>query len=121
MIKTINFYDFDNEFRNMGREQQFSYEGRKALFEYLEQYEEETNEKVELDVIALCCDYREFESALDCAKEHGYEEGVDLEPQGSLDLIEVAELEEKQAKEWLSDRTSVIEIPDIKRIIIANF
>jgi hypothetical protein len=43
----------------MGRGDNFSYEGLRALFDYLEQYEEETNTPIELDVIALCCEYNE--------------------------------------------------------------
>ena len=43
----------------MGRKEQFSYEGLEALFEYLEGIEEQTDCEIELDVIALCCEYRE--------------------------------------------------------------
>lgn len=56
---TVSFYDFERAFADAGRKDQFSYEGKKALFEYLEQYEEDTGEELELDVIALCCDYYE--------------------------------------------------------------
>jgi hypothetical protein len=45
----------------MGREKQFSYEAQKALFDYLEDLEESMEEKFELDVIALCCEYAEIE------------------------------------------------------------
>ena len=33
----------------------FSYEGLKALYDYLENYEEETGQKVKFDPVALCC------------------------------------------------------------------
>ena len=62
MKKIINFYDFERAFINMGRENQFTYEGKKSLFEYLEQYEDSTGEEIELDIIALCCEYTEFEN-----------------------------------------------------------
>ena len=62
MKKTINFYDFERSFIDMGRENQFTYEGKKALFQYLEEYEEETRTQIELDIIALCCEFSEFES-----------------------------------------------------------
>ena len=61
MIQTISFHKFQAAFTVMGRESQFSYEAQKALFEYLEQYEDETGEQIELDVIALCCEYQEIE------------------------------------------------------------
>jgi hypothetical protein len=43
----------------MGRDDNFSYSGKRALFDYLEAYENDTGEHVELDIIALCCDYKE--------------------------------------------------------------
>ena len=54
-------YDFERAFKNFERDN-FSYDGLKALFEYLEEYEEGTGEEIELDVIALCCDYTEYDS-----------------------------------------------------------
>jgi len=61
MKQTINFYQFNDAFYKMDREHQFTYKGKKALFDFLEEYEDSTDEEVELDVIALCCDYVEYE------------------------------------------------------------
>ncbi len=35
MIKNISMYDFERAFVDMNRADQFTYEGKKALFEYL--------------------------------------------------------------------------------------
>ena len=59
MKQTINVYDFRNAFYKMGRADQFSYDGLEILFDYIEELEQATGEEVELDVIALCCDYAE--------------------------------------------------------------
>lgn len=59
MKTTVSRYDFERAFVDAGRKDQFSYEGLNALFDYLEDYEEQTGEEIELDVIALCCDYAE--------------------------------------------------------------
>jgi hypothetical protein len=59
MKTTVSRYDFERAFFDAGRKDQFSYEGLTALFEYLEQLEQDTGEELELDVIALCCDYYE--------------------------------------------------------------
>lgn len=59
MKTSINFSQFCDAFRDMNRNENFSYEGKRALFDYLEQYEEECGCEVELDVIALCCEYSE--------------------------------------------------------------
>ena len=61
MKQSVNMYDFEREFKRFERNN-FSYDGLKALFGYLEEYEEGTGEEIELDVIALCCDYMEYDS-----------------------------------------------------------
>ncbi len=55
MKMTITFSDFCDAFRDMGRNDNFSYAGKRALFDYLE----EMAPDMELDVIALCCGYYE--------------------------------------------------------------
>lgn len=59
MIQTITLSDFRDAFRNMGRTDQFSYEGLELIFDYIEEYEQDSGEQVELDVIALCCEWSE--------------------------------------------------------------
>ena len=59
MKQTIQFGDFQDAFIRMNRKENFSYQGKKALFEYLEEYEQNTGEEIELDVITLCCEYNE--------------------------------------------------------------
>ena len=59
MKHTVNLQDFRDAFYRMGRKDQFSYEGLEILFNYIEELEQETGKEIELDVIALCCDYAE--------------------------------------------------------------
>ena len=59
MKTTVSRYDFERAFVDAGRKDQFSYEGLKALFDYFESYEEETGQEIELDVVAICCEYSE--------------------------------------------------------------
>jgi hypothetical protein len=55
---TVSRYDFERAFFDADRKENFSYEGLNLLFDYMEEYEERAGE-IELDVIALCCDYCE--------------------------------------------------------------
>lgn len=71
MKQTINKYEFSDAFVKMGRENNFTYEGRDALFNYLEEYEEATGEEQELDVIGLCCDFTEYENLEEFNKNYG--------------------------------------------------
>ena len=60
MIQTINEYQFADAFNKI-RPDNFTYRGLIALYDYFEQYEEDTGEQIELDVIGLCCEYVEYE------------------------------------------------------------
>ena len=73
MKKTIDKHDFIQEFRNYNREDNFSREGLEALFDYMEQYEEETGLEIELDVIAICCEYTEYENIQEFNESYGKE------------------------------------------------
>lgn len=59
MKQKIDLSLFENAFKNFGRSEQFSCRGLRCLFEYLEELEDSTGEEIELDVVALCCDYSE--------------------------------------------------------------
>ena len=63
MKRTIDLYEFRNEFlRNETYKNNFSYEGLTALFEYFEDYEVSTGEELDFDLIAICCDFTEYEN-----------------------------------------------------------
>ena len=62
MIDAVTQTEFVDRFVKIDRENNFSYWGRIALFEYFEQYEEDTGEQIEFDPIAICCEYTEYES-----------------------------------------------------------
>ena len=57
MKQTITFNDFLYQFKRMERFDQFGHEGLSVLFDYLDEYENDTGEQIELDVIAFCCEY----------------------------------------------------------------
>ena len=59
MNTTVSRYDFERAFVDADRKENFSYEALGLLFDYFESYEEETGQEIELDVIAICCDYTE--------------------------------------------------------------
>ena len=83
MKTTINEYQFEQAFVKAGRGEQFSREALKALFEYIEELEEDTGEETELDVIALCCEFTEYEDIEDFQSTYGteYETIEDIEYQ----------------------------------------
>ena len=96
MKKTITKNEFRDAFHTMNREANFSYEGLGALYDYLEEYEESGGVEVELDVIAICCEFSEYEDL--------------KEIQGNYDIDSI---------EQLQDYTTVIEFTD--GIIIQDY
>jgi len=55
MKQTVNNSDFHNAFNHMDRGTQFSHEALNLIYDYLE----EIDPDMELDVIAICCDFSE--------------------------------------------------------------
>lgn len=68
MKKTITEYDFIRSFDEYNRSNNFSTKARKELFQYLEECEADSGTEFELDPIALCCDYTEYESIKECVE-----------------------------------------------------
>jgi len=63
MIHTVNEYEFRNKFANSDAyKDNFTYDALTALFEYLEEYEEESGTQTEFDMVALCCEWSEYEN-----------------------------------------------------------
>jgi hypothetical protein len=60
IIKTVNFNEFLYTFQGMGRKEQFSYEALQGLFEYYDTLSDDMGEPIELDVIAICCEWSEY-------------------------------------------------------------
>jgi len=59
---TLTEHDFLNLTNQYSQHKDnFSYEGKKALFNYLEELEEE-DFQIEFDYISLCCDYSEYDN-----------------------------------------------------------
>jgi hypothetical protein len=91
---TVSLYDFTEAFKRFGRQDQFSYEGLHMLFEYLENLEQDMGVDLELDVIALCCDYCEMTYQEVLAN---YDTGITEE-----------EYCDRLVWEWLEKNTSVV-------------
>lgn len=127
MIKLVTksmFLDEWNEWED--RKDTFRYEGKCALYDYLESYEEDTDTPVILDIITLCCEYTEYDSAYDAMYNYQPEDmpvcedtGVDENGHG-MDLVEIQQATEKMCHEWLEEQTTVIDVEG-GGVIIANF
>ena len=85
MKQTINEFDFVQAFKEL-RPDNFSKAGLFALYDYLELLGDDIGEEIELDVIALCCEYAEYDSLAEFREDYGedYNTMQDIEYHTSL-------------------------------------
>ena len=62
MKENVSESMFVDAFRECNRENNFSYYGRIALYEYLTDLEDDCGIEIEFDPIAICCGYTEYEN-----------------------------------------------------------
>ena len=98
MKDTIEQYQFVDWFQEH-RPNNFTYDGTKALFNYLEQLEEDCDMEIEFDPIAFCCEYSEYATIAECLEQYDNIETIDD----------------------LRDHTTVIEVEGSDSIIIQAF
>jgi len=136
MKQSINVYQFRDAFRDMGRNDNFSYDGLGVLFEYFEDLGEDIGEEIELDVIALCCEYSEMtydEIVNDyiASGKHIYdrdakdeltiiEDEININHYDDVDREQYIKDEQNEyLLEWLQERTTVLPVDDDTVIIQA--
>jgi hypothetical protein len=96
----------------------WSWAGAKALAEYLEELEADTGEEMELDIVAIRCDFSEDSSLAAWAE--GYFGGI-TEAREGLGLDEDACLDEEEDKirNYISERGTLIEFDG--GVIVSSF
>ena len=103
MKEYVNEHTFRDRFmRSDNYKNNFSYDGLTALFEYIEEVEDDIGEEFEFDMVGICCDYTECDSLDDFTADYNTDDKA-----YTLDDIR--------------EQTTVIEIPDTERFIIGVF
>lgn len=97
IVQTLSKSSFIDAFTHSSRKDQFSYEALGAIFEYMEEYSANTGEPIELDIVAICCEFEE-QSWQDIAQAYGIE----------LDSNESLEEQEQQVIDFLECETVVV-------------
>ena len=97
IVQTLSKSSFIDAFTHSSRKDQFSYEALGAIFEYTEQYSANTGEPIELDIVAICCEFEE-QPWQDIAQAYGIE----------LDSNDSLEEQEQQVIDFLECETVVV-------------
>ena len=101
MKKTVSEYEFYDAFRKI-RPDNFSANGLRLLWQYFEDYEKDTGDEIELDVIAICCEYSEAHIT-EIADNYGIEIDTD-----GLDEDEVQERLYEGVRDYLQEHTTIV-------------
>lgn len=110
MKTTVSEYEFIDAFTRI-RPDNFSFDGLAILFKGLEEFEADTGEEMELDVIAICCDFCEM--TLDEVHLQYTSQFEHLEDDQKPTL--------EQAIEALSNQTWVLGSTDLGTIVFRQF
>ena len=109
MKQTVYLSDFRDAFQRADRGDQFSYEALELIFDYIKEYEQSTGEEVELDVIALCCEWSE-----DTPENIAASYGLDLDGIEEENLL-------MHVYEYINDETQVAGTTSSGSIVFVQF
>jgi len=110
MIQEITQHDFLDAFRQSdSRKEQFSYEALIALHSYYEELEEGIGEPIPFDMVAICCEWTEYDSATEAVNDY----------QLAMCIV-LQQIWRATSLEDLADRTTVLEL-DTGHILVLNF
>lgn len=94
--------------------------GAFAIAEWLEEMEESTGEETELDVVAIRCDFSEYESLFDWAID--YFGGIALIPEYWVEIVpgtNNTKIDEETVREYVQDNGILIEFDG--GVIVSSF
>ena len=109
IVMNVNSSNFVDQFQKYNRMANFSYDALLLLFDYLEDVAEDLQKPIELNVIALCCDYSESDY-LSIAQDYMIDL-ADAEEDEQMDLV----------KEYLQDHGAFIGETTDCNFLYSNF
>jgi len=116
MKKTLTTYDIAHELLQ-DENANWSYNGAFALARYFDDYEQETGEELELDVVAIRCDFNEYASLVDWATDYFTQWRGDLNI--DEDLEEGDEEIDEAIRSYIQDNGQLVEFDG--GIIVSSF
>jgi hypothetical protein len=110
IVQTLDKYSFVEAFKQSSRKDQFSHEALEAIFEYMEEYSNDTGENVEFDIVGICCEWAEM-SWRDVAMSYG------------VDLSQCTDDDERigEVESFLWDNTQSLALPDGESFVFVQF
>ena len=117
MKEEVSFNRFYDVFEI--RRNNFSYKGLEVLYDYLIELEEDTGTELELDVIAICCNYNEYKDLNEYLNDNYTTEEInekwkELEPTFPDNYEEEDKRQDfkEMIEEEITNKTTLIKISD---------
>ena len=105
LIEKISSSELFHTACRMDRGHNFGYAGWNAIGDYLEQLSEDLGEDVEVDIIAICCEYSSADDVEDffeqLGREMGYNDREEWDCMGTGEKLEAVQ-------DYLQENTSVV-------------
>ena len=101
LIQTVNANELQTIAKAYGREDSFTYDAWCAIGEYLENLSDDIDQNIEIDIIAICCEFEEHSSVQEVFD--AYEQ---INPEGWEDMDDEEKLE--AIEEFLQENTQVV-------------
>jgi len=115
IIDTLHEAQFVDEFQKI-RKENFSYDGLKTLFQYLDDLSEDTGENIEFDPHDLCCQFSEYS-----LEEFNNDYGCELSSFDELDETGINHhiLQEKRIEiiDFFNDNSV---FPSVEKVLVHN-
>lgn len=118
MKNTVTKSQFIDAFENKGRGGSFSYAGFSALFDYLEELEDDCGTEIELDPVAFDCEYAEYTNLASFRDDYFADTKQAREELNADEDTEEDELDEL-TREYIHDNGQLIEFEG--GLIVSNF
>lgn len=113
IVQTLSKSSFIDAFKHSSRKNQFSYDALEAIFEYMEDYSNDTGENVELDVVAICCEWSESKWS-DIAREYSIDLNDFVDDEDDTNRIDAV-------YDFLNDNTQFVQLPDGLSFVYVQF
>tara|TARA_R110000824_G_scaffold196770_2_gene380061 strand:- start:113 stop:451 length:339 start_codon:yes stop_codon:yes gene_type:complete len=108
MKQRVTEDDFIRAFDDYNRSDNFTVGARRAIFEYIENLEDEMGEEIELDVISICCGWSEYVDEDEIREAYGLEEDDEIEDYTTLIPAYTFDTSAPSALDWKDVQTSVV-------------
>ena len=107
LIQTVDSVELYHLACRMARGDNFGYKGWRAIGDYLESLSDNLGENIEIDIIAICCEYSMAESTEEFFMERQHLHGIDLPTMEEWEELEDGKKLET-IEEFLQENTALI-------------